>query len=69
MAKKQKKTVMAVLEPYQKYIKLKIPGKQLFNTYTFKSQMGIMKAHLFCTLNSINADKLGKFIIMIPKNY
>lgn len=65
MAKKQKKTIMAILEPYHKHIKLKIPGKQLFNTYTFKTQIGIMKAHLFCTLNSISAEKLGKFIIII----
>lgn len=57
MANKQQKTVMDILEPYHKQIQQAIPGNRLFNTYTFKSQIGIMKGHLFCALHSIPAEQ------------
>lgn len=62
MANKQQKTVMDILEPYHKQIQQAIPGNRLFNTYTFKSQIGIMKGHLFCALHSIPAEQFGEFL-------
>lgn len=59
MANKQHSTVSKMLKPYYKVIRSFIPGKRLFSTYTFKSQVGIMKGHIFCTLYSIPAKKLG----------
>lgn len=60
MANKQQKTVMDILEPYHTQIQLAIPGNRLFNTYTFKSQIGIMKGHIFCALHSIPAEQFGE---------
>lgn len=60
MANKQQKTVMEILEPYYNQIQLAIPGNRLFNTYTFKSQIGIMKGHIFCALHSIPAEQFGE---------
>lgn len=57
MAKKQQKSVLDTLEPYHKQIQLAIPGNRLFDTYTFKSQIGIMKGHIFCALNSIPTEQ------------
>lgn len=62
IAEKQSQTVLQILKPFCKYIKSIIPGNRLFNTYTFKSQMGIMKGHIFCAFNFIPAEKLGWFI-------
>lgn len=68
IAKNQNKTVNAVLKPYFKHFKSAIPGKRLFNTYTYKSQMGIMKGHIFCALNSIPAKQLGWFYLNLFDN-
>lgn len=65
MAKNEQQTVLAILEPYYEYIKLLIPGNRLFNTYTYKSQMGIMKGHIFCALYSFPAEKLGWLFVLI----
>lgn len=59
MAKQQQMTIPSILEPYYEYIKMIIPGNKLFNTYTFKNQIGIMKGHIFCSQYSIPAEKLG----------
>lgn len=59
MAKQQQMSIASILEPYYEDIKMIIPGNKLFNTYTFKNQIGIMKGHIFCTLYSIPAEKLG----------
>jgi len=60
MAKKEQITVSDILKPYNEHIQSTIPGKCLFNTYTYKSQMGIMKGHIFYALHCIPANKLGK---------
>lgn len=60
IARRQKKSVAEVLEPYFEHFKSAIPGEQLFNKYTFKSQIGIMRGHLFCAMFSIPAEVLGK---------
>jgi len=65
MANKQQKSVSDTLEPYYKHIQQAIPGNRLFDTYTFKSQIGIMKGHIFCALNSIPTEQLGKLFIQI----
>lgn len=59
MARQQQMTIPGILEPYYEDIKMIIPGNKLFNTYTFKNQIGIMKGHIFCTLYSIPAEKLS----------
>lgn len=59
MANQYQTTVFNILISQHKLLKLSIPGKRLFNTYTFKSQMGIMKGHIFCALYKIPAEKLG----------
>lgn len=59
IAEKQEQTVLQILTPFCKHIISAIPGNRLFTTYTFKSQMGIMKGHIFCALHSIPAEKLG----------
>lgn len=64
MATQQESTVSNILKPFYKYLRVSIPGKRLFNTYTFKSQIGIMKAHIFCALHSIPAKKLGWLFIL-----
>ncbi|VVC36854.1 Hypothetical protein CINCED_3A003660 [Cinara cedri] len=53
IAEKQQKLVSDILIPYHEHFNLAIPGYRLFNTYTYKSQMGIMKGHIFCMLFSI----------------
>lgn len=65
MARKQQKSVLDILEPYHKQIQLAIPGNRLFDTYTFKSQIGMMKGHLFCALHSIPTEQFGKLFIQI----
>ncbi|XP_025202207.1 transcription-associated protein 1-like [Melanaphis sacchari] len=57
MANKQQKTIVDILEPYHKQIQLAIPGNRLFDSYTFKSQIGIMKGHIFCALHSISLEQ------------
>ncbi|XP_029341770.1 transformation/transcription domain-associated protein isoform X2 [Acyrthosiphon pisum] len=57
MAKQQQKSVSDILEPYYKQIQLAIPGNRLFDTYTFKSQIGMMKGHIFCALHSIPTEQ------------
>lgn len=67
MAKNEQKTVLTILEPYNEHIKSLIPGNKLFNTYTYKTQMGIMKGHIFCASYSFPAEKLGSlFILILP---
>lgn len=61
IAQIQQKKVLDILKPYIDYIKLKIPGKQLFNTYTFKTQIGIMKGHIYCALFSIPLETFGNY--------
>jgi len=63
MAKKQQKPVSYILEPYHKQIQLSIPGNRLFDTYTFKTQIGIMKGHIFCAMNFIPTPQFGKLFI------
>lgn len=63
MASNQQLTVKNMLKPFYKIIKKLIPGKRLFNAYDFNSQVGIMKGHIFCTLYSIPAKKLGLLFI------
>lgn len=60
MAELRQRLVMDILKPFYEYIQLHIPGKRLFNKYTFKSQIGIMKGHIFFSLFSIPSEKLGK---------
>jgi hypothetical protein len=60
MANKQKRPVVDILEPYHKQIQLAIPGNRLFDTYTFKSQIGMMKGHIFCALHSIPTEQFGE---------
>lgn len=69
MARKQQKSVLDILEPYHKQIQLAIPGNRLFDTYTFKSQIGMMKGHLFCALHSIPTEQFGKLFIQINLCY
>lgn len=64
MATQQQSTVANILTPFYEYLKVSIPGKRLFNTYTFKSQLGIMKAHTFCLLSSIPSIQLGELLII-----
>lgn len=69
MAEKQEKTVLKILEPFYEYFNLAIPGNRLFHTYTFKSQIGIMKGHIFCTLHSIPLEHFGELFIFVTYNY
>lgn len=64
MAEKQGKTILDILEPFYGYFKSTIPGNQLFHTYTFKSQIGIMKGHIFCALHSIPLEQFGWLFIL-----
>lgn len=69
MAEKQGKTVLKILEPFYEYFKSSIPGNRLFHTYTFKSQIGIMKGHIFCALNSIPLEQFGWLFILVVHKY
>lgn len=64
VAKKEQKTISDILKPHDNRIKSIIPGKRLFNTYSYKSQMGIMKGHIFCALHCIPAEKLGETLCL-----
>jgi len=63
MATKEQKVVLDILTLYNDNIKLSIPGRQFFYQYTYKSQMGIMKGHIFYALHNIPAGILGEFFI------
>lgn len=63
MAERQGKTVLEILEPFNEYFKLAVPGNRLFHTYTFKSQIGIMKGHIFCALHCIPLEQFGGLFV------
>lgn len=67
----EKKHVSDMLISYHEHFSLAIPGNQTFNRYTFKSQLGIMKGHIFCSLFGIGPKNIGKCCLKcgIKENY
>lgn len=60
MARIEQTSVSDIFISYHENFRSAIPGNELFSKYTFKTQLGIMKGHIFCSLFGIFPNEFGK---------